>query len=154
MKVRRITKKKWVKWTLVLLWCGLIFYATQSPNFTGDNTAKIIKKITEKDQNTVENETSIENKVGLSLNKLVRKGAHLSVFGALAILIVIALSNIRYRYSIAWFLATLYGVFDELHQSITPGRTASIIDVGYDSLGAILALLLYSFYVKRKKQTN
>jgi VanZ family protein len=150
--VRRIIEKKWIKWTLVLIWCGLIFYATQSPNFTGDNTAKIIKQITDKEQNTVEKEANIENKEGFSLNKLVRKGAHLSVFGILAILIVIALSNIRYRYSIAWFLATLYGVFDELHQSITPGRTANIIDVGYDSLGALLALLLYNFYVKRNSK--
>jgi VanZ family protein len=34
-----------------------------------------------------------------------------------------------------------YGASDEYHQSFVPGRVPSWLDVGYDSLGALLGLL-------------
>ena len=37
-------------------------------------------------------------------------------------------------------VAAGYGALDELHQAFVPGRTASSIDLGYDFLGAALAL--------------
>ena len=146
--VDRKDKNIWFKWSLVIVWCALIFYATASPYFTGDNTAKIINELVSKDQ-LIELKTTIdEDSSRFSINKLVRKTAHLSVFGMLALLIRYALSKSRYQYLIAWSLATLYGVFDEFHQSLTPGRTASINDVGYDSLGALIALTLYWLYLR------
>ena len=154
--VDRKDKNIWFKWSLVIVWCALIFYATASPYFTGDNTAKIINELVSKDQITEELKTPTdEDSSRFSINKLVRKAAHLSVFGMLALLIRFALSKSRYQYLIAWSLATLYGVFDEFHQSLTPGRTASINDVGYDSLGALIALTLYWVYVRDKdRKTN
>ena len=38
-------------------------------------------------------------------------------------------------------LADLYGISDEYHQSFVPNRTASMYDVGLDSLGAAAASL-------------
>ena len=40
-------------------------------------------------------------------------------------------------------LAALYGLLDEYHQSFVPHRTASMYDVGLDSLGAAAACLGY-----------
>ncbi len=45
---------------------------------------------------------------------------------------------------LAWFLAVLYAVSDEVHQSFVPGRHASAVDVGIDALGAALALWLHA----------
>ena len=38
-------------------------------------------------------------------------------------------------------LAIGLGFIDELHQAFVPGRVASLVDLGYDSLGAALFLL-------------
>jgi VanZ family protein len=42
----------------------------------------------------------------------------------------------------ALVLAALYGATDEYHQSFVPGRGATVIDVGIDTLGASLGLAL------------
>ena len=40
----------------------------------------------------------------------------------------------------AALLAALYGVTDELHQTLVPGRTAAVSDVAADVAGAVLAV--------------
>lgn len=39
-------------------------------------------------------------------------------------------------------LTVLYGAADEFHQSFVPGRVPSLVDLGYDSLGAVIGLTL------------
>ncbi len=43
---------------------------------------------------------------------------------------------------LALFLAFLYACTDEFHQSFTPGRSPSPIDVGIDTAGALVAMLV------------
>jgi VanZ family protein len=40
----------------------------------------------------------------------------------------------------AWTIATVYGAFDEWHQSFVPGRVEDIRDLAADAVGAGLAL--------------
>jgi VanZ family protein len=42
----------------------------------------------------------------------------------------------------ACVIASVYGVFDEWHQSFVPGRYGSLGDVALDALGAVLGVLL------------
>ena len=44
--------------------------------------------------------------------------------------------------SIAFSLAVLYGVSDEVHQTFVAGRTASEVDVGLDAAGAAIGVAL------------
>ncbi len=37
-------------------------------------------------------------------------------------------------------LTALYALSDELHQAFTTGRSASLVDVGIDAVGAVLAV--------------
>jgi|GEM_PF-504956 len=80
---------------------------------------------------------------------LARKGAHMTEFACLAILLVRALSqgrgDARKWASTAWVLATAYAATDEFHQWFVPNRNASLVDVSIDSAGAALGLLVYVF---------
>ena len=69
--------------------------------------------------------------------------AHLVLYGVLATVVQMnfwAWTNAgmyRLRWALlAAALASLYGVTDEYHQSLVPGRVASIIDIGVNATGA------------------
>lgn len=92
----------------------------------------------------------------------VRKIAHMTEFGILAVLIYFALgfygqfSVDKKRYLCAWILTICYACTDEIHQLFVPGRSGNLFDVGVDSTGALLALVfLYivrRVYIKIRKR--
>ncbi|MBA2871229.1 VanZ family protein [Anoxybacillus calidus] len=142
-------KNKWLSWALVLLWCALIYYFSESPTFTGENTAKVINHIVEAQPP----EATVYHHHGFSFswNFVVRKFAHLSAFGILAFLVWKALVPHRLAYVGAWSFATVYAMTDEWHQSFQPGRTALVSDVVIDACGAALALLFVRIYLRMKR---
>ena len=73
---------------------------------------------------------------------------HLVLYGALGLLLQICIWS--WRSSIDWSLrwavaataiALLYGISDEYHQSLVPGRAATLLDVGVDTAGAVSAVV-------------
>lgn len=124
--------KRLVYWILVLVWCGMIYHVTSSPAATSSNTSSIIKK-----------ETKASPKSVHKMDFILRKSAHVTLFGVLALLLLFALGSQKGAPLLAWFLASLYGATDEIHQIYVPDRTPSITDVGIDSIGALIALLLF-----------
>ncbi len=74
--------------------------------------------------------------------------AHIIVYTVLAILLYLAVappSHATPRWvpaSIAFALAVLYGVSDEIHQAFVPGRIASEADVFADGIGAALGVAI------------
>ena len=109
----------------------------------------------------------------------IRKLAHMTEFGILAILIYWALgayerinasvqdkigntkkwTDRNKRYAAAWLLTVCYAATDELHQRFVPDRSGNVFDVFVDGTGALLALLcLYgllrggAFLLKRRKK--
>lgn len=80
------------------------------------------------------------------LHAVVRKGAHVTEFAILALLWYRALDWRRSGWQTkaaltALVLAAGFGALDEAHQMFVPSRTASIVDIGWDSLGAALGLV-------------
>lgn len=69
-------------------------------------------------------------------------GAHAVLFGILAGLTSLAWTRERSepRPSLAFSLATLYGIADEVHQYFVPDRSASALDVVTDACGALFAV--------------
>ena len=47
-----------------------------------------------------------------------------------------------------------YGITDEIHQYFVPGRSASISDVGLDSIGIMLFTLSYLVLIEYKKKVS
>lgn len=76
----------------------------------------------------------------------VRKGAHMSEYGILALLFFALIACIRWQAAgsgclLALFLAFLYACTDEFHQRFVPGRSGSFTDVMIDTSGAAAAML-------------
>lgn len=84
-----------------------------------------------------------------AIEGFVRKGAHMTEYAILAILIYIWLG--RWRLSrrrmacTAAVLTILYACSDEVHQLFVAGRAGRISDVLVDSVGAVLGLALFLF---------
>ena len=75
---------------------------------------------------------------------LVSVLGHLGAYAILALLLAWALLAADRRppwtLAIAWVIAVLYGVTDEIHQSFVPNRHPDLFDVLTDATGAALAL--------------
>jgi VanZ family protein len=104
-------------WLLVVIWAGIIFALSATPDLRVAPTA--------------------------DLDFVVRKAGHMFAFGVLAVLLWRALASSAVRQALAWswFLTVVYAASDEFHQLFTAGRHGSPVDVGIDSVGALIALL-------------
>jgi VanZ family protein len=72
---------------------------------------------------------------------LVKKGSHMVGYGLLALTFLRAIGYQRKNHiPLVLLLVFLYAASDEFHQSFVPGRNASLVDVGIDLVGAVLAL--------------
>jgi VanZ family protein len=83
---------------------------------------------------------------------IVKKGGHVTGYAILAFLYWRALEFKMEKRWLAWLLAVLYAVTDELHQRLSAGRHPSIWDVMiFDNLGAGISLWLANLYRKQKR---
>ena len=75
---------------------------------------------------------------------IVKKSAHIVEYGILSALFYRALRGEGVSKSTAGYFAILislfYGITDELHQSLTPGRQPKARDVIFDTIGATFAI--------------
>ena len=77
----------------------------------------------------------------------VRKLAHMTEFGILAVLIFTAIKYYKFvdttkkRYFFAWLGAVAYAATDEFHQLFVPGRSGNLFNVGVDATGVTIALV-------------
>lgn len=108
-------------YTLLLAYCGLIFYLSSQPLHLPDNLPRHSDKL-----------------------------VHFLEYGALGAFTWFALrcaplaGKSGRLFLVAWVFASLYGLSDEYHQSFVPGRDASLYDALADSLGALAACTLFT----------
>jgi VanZ family protein len=101
-------------WLPVFVWAGVIFAFSSVP--------------------------SLSTELG-TWDTILRKLAHLAEYAVLGLLLDRALR--RPHVVVAVALAGLYAVTDEVHQRFVEGRHGSPVDVGIDTLGALLGVLLW-----------
>lgn len=73
----------------------------------------------------------------------IDKLTHFAVYGLLGTLVVRLRSGRRWSWT-ALALVSLYGLTDEWHQSFTPGRIVELGDWVADTVGAAVAIALYT----------
>lgn len=71
---------------------------------------------------------------------LLRKELHLTVYGVLGGLLVLALGP-RWRWQGVVILCLLVALGDEVHQRFVPGRSFHVYDIGIDLLGGMVGIL-------------
>jgi VanZ family protein len=118
--------KKFLKyWGLVILWAGVIFVLSATPNL----------------------------KTNLEQDFLLRKIAHMVEFAILTLLLYRAIKNETGRTNKAiissLIIALFYACSDEFHQLFVRGRHGSLKDVGIDSIGIFIFSLMC--YIKNRK---
>jgi VanZ family protein len=85
-------------------------------------------------------------------SRVFYKGGHVIGYGLLALSYWRAFDFKEDKRLLVWFLALLYAVTDEYHQSFVPGRHPSAFDVlVYDNLGALMSLWLAGIFLKQKQ---
>ena len=79
---------------------------------------------------------------------------HILAYFFLSLFLGFALIKGKYRYLfiIVILFSFFYGITDEIHQYFVPGRSASLLDVGFDSIGILFSSLFYLVSIEYRKK--
>lgn len=129
-------KRTYIAWIAVCVWIAVIFLFSNQPH-SGAVTEAYLG----------------------DANVPVRKLAHMTEYAILFLLTRYAVSVSEFssgwgltRLSVASYMFSLgNALFDEWHQSLVPGRSATLSDAAVDMCGAMLAWVVIYFLSRRKK---
>lgn len=139
------------KRVLFLILLAIAFYVIF--NFSaqdGEKSGSISQKVTEFIVNIVSKIKTMDVATKLryieKLHPIIRKLAHFGVytvvgFSVMGFMCTFDMRNI-FKLLISFFIGVTYAISDEVHQYFIPGRNASIIDVGIDSLGVLIGIFI------------
>lgn len=132
-------KKKWLRWSLVLIWMIVIFmFSNQNGNQSNQNNRFIVDILKSIGFN-------LDTIMGSADNYIIRKLAHMTEYFILFNLIYNAIYE-DYKFVKALIVGLIftfiYASSDEFHQSFIPGRGPSFHDVMIDTGGGSIALFL------------
>lgn len=136
-------------WLPVLLWAALIALLSTG-EFNANLTLRVLRAVATLLVPDVSAATLLQ------INAVVRKLAHVTEYFILALLVWRALRRgaadaWRWRWGLGTLgVGVLWAAADETHQLFARGRRGSLGDVGYDTLGVLLALLLVYGWARRR----
>ena len=142
--------KLWIRRILLtaasLLWMRLIFgFSADTAEESSGLSARVCRFLAErfwKGFGSLSPED--QEKAAESLQLFVRKGAHVTEYMILGVLLFLTLGayGLRRVFSLALLTGVLYAALDEYHQRFVPGRSGEIKDVLIDACGLLLGLVL------------
>jgi VanZ family protein len=140
-------------WLPAIIWAGVIFYMS-TKTFGTPFTNHMLRDILAVLHLEVSRHTFHLLSFGF------RKLGHFTEYSIFAIFLYYALGD---DHRSAWnprkalaciLLAGLYSLTDEFHQRFVPGRGPSIIDSGFDTIGATLGIVIVFFAGKRPVKSS
>lgn len=139
------------KRVLFLIMLAIAFYVIFGLSAQdGEMSGSISQKVTEFIVKVISKVKTMDIKTQLSwiekLHPIVRKLAHFGVytvvgFSLMGFMCTFDMRNI-FKLLISFVVGVIYAISDEAHQYFIPGRNASIIDVGIDSLGVLTGIFI------------
>lgn len=157
--MNKIQKFRIFSFVLLGIWMILIFaFSSQNADKSSKTSGSVVTVVIEAvypeyETLSPEKQTSIINEV----THIVRKTAHFSeyfILGALSFLAAVTFNrfNIFLRYAAAFVFCVLYSVTDEIHQYFVPGRACRVFDIFIDSMGALVAIILFVIVVGKSSK--
>lgn len=153
MKIFRITITIMLVGWMILIFSLSAATATES-SATSSGVIEFLAKIfiADFDEFSVSEQESIIE----SLQFIVRKAAHFTLYGVLGILAflsVVTYTTVPFllRTIISAAFCLLYAISDEIHQIFVPGRSGEMRDVCIDFAGSMLAILVLLLFTRCKK---
>jgi VanZ family protein len=127
---------------------GIIFLFS-TDTFSGSQTSRIIGPILKWFVPDISDDTLVWFQL------VIRKTAHVVEYAILTTLICRSLAKALTLRSLgqAVMLSIAYAAFDEWHQSWTAERFGSLLDVGIDSVGAILGATFFAWLSRRESRS-
>ena len=151
-------KKIWLI-IMIILWLGIIFMFSNTNSTNSNNLSRSIGgtiiKITNNLKITNITDENMEDII-TTINKPIRKLAHITEYFILAILVFNLLKKFKIKlakYYLTFILCFSYSLLDEFHQTFINGRTGQFIDCLIDMIGVIIYLLIV-IITKRRKKTH
>lgn len=121
-------------WLPVIIWCGVIFFASTSV-FTAKHSAAMIEPI-------LRWFFPAASAAAISAtHAMVRKLGHFTEYAILFLLLY--RGPMKRRAGWALILCVAYALTDEGHQMFVPTRTPSLYDVALDTTGALFSHFLH-----------
>ena len=150
----RSTKKKvknYIYIVPVILWMAFIFYMSAK---TGEGSSAVSNPITDLivdifQRARHDTAPAVDRMTGV-VEVMVRKGAHMTEYGILMALLVLAVKKTCGKISAGWTyvwstaITFAYACSDEIHQLFVADRAGKGSDVLIDMCGAVIALLIIS----------
>jgi len=119
VRIRVALNKDWLgRWLPVAIWMAVIFFLSA--------------------------QRTLLNVSQHWLEDLINSAGHLTEYSILSFLLARAYNGTRARIVIVVFVALLYALSDEWHQSFVPGRDASVIDLFVDALGTLIGSVIWT----------
>jgi VanZ family protein len=138
-------------WTPLILWLFTMFFFSTDQFSTGQTSKVIVPILMFFFPSASSHQLHI-------WHEFIRKFSHISEYFILAFLtyrIVQQEQQDLIKPKVVTILVVLLAaMFDELHQRFTASRNSSLIDVGYDCLGAVWALCFIASYEIRRLRTH
>ena len=141
-------------WILLLLNMAAIFAFSARTGSESTRTSDAILAAPKEAYEAAHPEKANDERVYWWFQFIVRKGAHVLEFAALAVWATGLLVLYRARFFVLFGagFAALYALSDELHQSLVPGRDCRITDWLIDCLGALLGAAFVWLVYRRCKR--
>lgn len=114
----------------------------------GEKSGTLSEKITEIIVNIISKIKTMDDSTKIfyiqKLHPIIRKLAHFSIytvvgFSIMGFMCTFDIRNV-FKFITSFSIGVIYAITDEIHQSFIPGRCASIMDVGIDSLGVLTGI--------------
>ena len=133
---------------------GILAVATESSKVSGGLCHRMVERVND----TFHLDMTEKQQLAMAekIEYPVRKAAHMTEYAILGLLSFAFYRGIlkkeKRQFLAALLTATVYAATDEFHQYFIPGRSAEVMDVCIDTLGASigLAILFFTLKVVRK----
>lgn len=162
-----MNKKRKILLILIISVCILIFgFSNQEADESSNTSGGIINIILNINPLTKNLDEYRKNDLAESMQYIVRKGAHFTIYTVLGILLMLYLNTYELELEfenktlISFALGVTYSITDEVHQHFVPGRSCEFKDVCIDGSGVLFGILLVSIILliynktKKRRKTN